>query len=299
MAQSSFFQRFGWHLPYWVIILGLVGWIVWEKVNYKGKWLNEVSIETLKSAQSSIQNQNLLQRDEIKKSARAYPSPRNIQLDSSSEQTIQMVERFHDLIQNLASESVSGEKPFTSKQADVLLQKAITLQDSFLFLGNYNPVLKKAIPDLLLGLPQNQIGEFLVGSKNDFLLLTLQNIQARAEICKSSLLIFFSEHLGKDLHSGYSFQPAASVENPAPKIGELYEADIFLGAYSTRADNIRIYINGKEMKVRDGLAHFQRRYDTPGEKAYEVKVLVTDPFTKEEKEYNKEFRLNVLPPCWE
>lgn len=304
MAQSSFFQRFGWHLPYWAVIMGLAGWIVWGNVDHKGNWLDEVSIETLRNAHASIQNQSLLQRYEIQKNAMEYPNLKHIQLDSFSERTIQMVEGFQGLIQNLVLEPVSGEtqqKFLTSKQADTLLQKAIALQDSLLLLGDRDdPFLKKSMPDLLLGLPQNQIGEFLTGSKNDFLLLTLQNIQARAEICKSSLLTFFSNQMGRPLHSGCSsFQPAVSVENPAPKIGELYIADIFLGAYSTQADNIRIYVNGGELKVRDGVASFQRRYNTPGKKTYAVKILATNSFTKQEKEYNKEFRLNVLPPCWE
>lgn len=303
MSQSFFFQRFGWHLPYWVVIMGLVGWIIWEKVNCKSKWLNEVSIETLKNAGASIQNQSLSQRYEIQKNAMEYPSPKNTHLDSFSERTIQMVGRFQGLIQNLAPDLISSEsnrKSLTSKQVDTLLQRAIELQDSLLLLGGRDPILKKAMPDLLLSLPQNQIGKFLTESKTDFLLLTLQNIQARTEICKSTLLTFFSDHIGRPLHSGCSFfAPAFSVENPAPKIGELYTADIFLSAFYTRADNIRIYVNGRELKVNDGVARFQRRYDTPGEKTYAVKVLVTNPYTKEEKEYNKYFRINVLPQCWE
>jgi len=199
MSQSFFFQRFGWHLPYWVVIMSLVGWIVWEKVIYKSKWLNEVSIETLKNARASIQNQSLSQRYEIQKNAIEYPSPNNVKLDSLSMQSIQMVERFQDLIQNLASEPVLGgpkQKYLTSNQADTLLQKAIELQDSLLLLGGHDPILKKAMPDLLLSLPQNQIGEFLTECKNDFLFLTLQNIQARTEICKSTLLTFSLIKLG-------------------------------------------------------------------------------------------------------
>jgi len=79
----------------------------------------------------------------------------------------------------------------------------------------------------------------------------------------------------------------------------LYTADIFLSAFYTEADNIRIYVNGRELDVKDGVARFQRRYNGAGKKTYTVKVVVTNSFTKEKRDYNKEFIINVLPPCRE
>ncbi len=90
-----------------------------------------------------------------------------------------------------------------------------------------------------------------------------------------------------------SYEPVVSAAKSYLIRGEKYEADIFLGAYSTQADNIRISVNGNGLPVQAGKAHYTAGAEGLGEKKFNVVINVVNPLTKDTKTYQKEFLYEV------
>ena len=90
-----------------------------------------------------------------------------------------------------------------------------------------------------------------------------------------------------------TYEPVVSANKAYLIQGEKYEADVFLGAYSTQADNIRISAGGTGLSVQQGKAHYSAVASGLGEKKYNVTINVTNPLTKEVKTYSKEFAYEV------
>lgn len=304
MAQSSFFQRFGWHIPYWVVILSLAGWIIWEKVNDRARWLDAVSSLTFEQSKSVMENCANELAFEIRNIVLEYPSPRSIDKDSCSKRYIEMsrrfqnsVEQFRESLSDTSAVREKGKGLSKNEHIEMLVREARLLQDSAHILTQNDLVLEKRIPDILftdMNLSEGGIESIMKKARHKDLLRLLQNIQIRIEIHKVLVLFYYLETLPRINTGSPHFLPAISTDNPAPRVGEMYMADIFLNEISVRAPNIRIEVNGKEIAVKEGIAQYRRRYITSGKKSYKVSVT-TNPHTKEERVYTKDFSLHVLP----
>ncbi|MCB0606042.1 MAG: hypothetical protein KDC25_14330, partial [Saprospiraceae bacterium] len=91
-----------------------------------------------------------------------------------------------------------------------------------------------------------------------------------------------------------AFEPVASAAKGYVIKGEPYTADIFLSAYSTSSSgNTQILVNGSSLAVKDGKATFTTTASSIGTKQYNVSINVTNPLTKEVKNYKKTFEYEV------
>jgi gliding motility-associated protein GldM len=90
-----------------------------------------------------------------------------------------------------------------------------------------------------------------------------------------------------------AFEPAVSAPKGYVILGEKYEADIFLSAYSTTANNVSISAGGRGLSVVAGKAHYEETASSNGVRDYNVSINVTNPLTKEVKNYQKKFSYEV------
>lgn len=89
------------------------------------------------------------------------------------------------------------------------------------------------------------------------------------------------------------FEVVASADKGYIIRGEEYNAEIFLGAYSSTNNNISVSIDGKKYPVRDGKASYKINVDGTGKKEYEAIISIRNPLTKEVKKYRKKFKYEV------
>lgn len=90
-----------------------------------------------------------------------------------------------------------------------------------------------------------------------------------------------------------AFQPAISAPKGYVIAGEKYEADVFLSAYSTQADNISISVDGRSLPIKDGVAKYEVSTSATGTRTYKVNIAVKNPLTGDTETYSKEFQYEV------
>ena len=76
-------------------------------------------------------------------------------------------------------------------------------------------------------------------------------------------------------------------------LGETFEADVFLSAFSSKADNISINVDGRSLGVKDGIASYTDKPGSIGEKKYNVTINVRNPATGQVESVKKEFSYEV------
>lgn len=93
----------------------------------------------------------------------------------------------------------------------------------------------------------------------------------------------------------FAKKPEMSSENWAPKVGENFQADVFMQTFETAFDNNRrVRVDGKLLDIKDGMAIFQKRYNSPGLKKILVEIEDKNPLTGQTEVFKKEFAVRVL-----
>lgn len=91
------------------------------------------------------------------------------------------------------------------------------------------------------------------------------------------------------------FEAVSSASRSYIMPGETYEAELFLGAYSSEA-SIGIKVNGTTKTVKDGKATYTALANTPGPQQYNVKITLKNPNTGKVDEFSKKFEYEVGVP---
>lgn len=121
----------------------------------------------------------------------------------------------------------------------------------------------------------------------------LGKIQSDAKSSATAVLNYCAVKVGGTDVKFDAFQPAVTAPKGYVISGDKYEADVFLSAYSTQADNISISVDGSNLPIKDGVAHFETGTSSTGTKTYKVSINVKNPLTQEIKNYAKEFSYEV------
>lgn len=121
----------------------------------------------------------------------------------------------------------------------------------------------------------------------------LGKIQSDAKASSSAVLNYCLEKVkGKEIIFD-AFQPAVTAPKGYVIAGDKYEADVFLSAFSTQADNISISVDGRNIPLKEGVAKYETGTSSTGTKTYKVSINVKNPLTNEIKNYSKEFQYEV------
>lgn len=122
----------------------------------------------------------------------------------------------------------------------------------------------------------------------------LTKFQNDAKSSTSTVLNALLTKMGAEEIKFDAFVPVISSRKGYVIRGEKYEAEVFLSAFSTAAgDNTKVFVNGNNLKVEDGKALYETTAGSLGTQKYKVKIVVTNPVTNEEKDYEAEFEYEV------
>ena len=89
------------------------------------------------------------------------------------------------------------------------------------------------------------------------------------------------------------FFPMIDFDKSCIQAGETFEGVVFACAYSSQADNVKMFVNGDSIPIRAGLGEWIQVYQTPGQKKATVKIVLKNPLTGEPQTYTKQFFITV------
>lgn len=121
----------------------------------------------------------------------------------------------------------------------------------------------------------------------------LSKFQNDAKISETAILNYFLGQTDVVTMKPDAFEAVVAADKSYVIKGEALTAEIFLGAYSSTADNIAVRVNGRAVPVRDGKAVLNIRPEGLGAKEMDVLIDVTNPISGEVKTYLKKFRYEV------
>ena len=250
--------------------------------------LNDWSTISLAFARENMEQYGRSMLAQLHDISASYPSGANTRFDSLAQQVARMSDRLNERIFTAKNRLSKGGQ--VSVEAIGQFEKeALLLRDSLLLCSGNNQAIKASLPDVQL---PNDAGS----ASNNEAALVLENLMVRITQSKLVMLEYFLGHISDADVKFDRYMPAASPKNPAPRVGELYEADVFLTEHFSETGHVKVSVNGELLPVEDGVAHFTKRFTTAGEKRYTVNIQIKNPLTQEVKAYVKEFSLHVLPP---
>ncbi len=89
------------------------------------------------------------------------------------------------------------------------------------------------------------------------------------------------------------FIPVISPKKSYVIMGEKYEAEVFLSAFSSTASNVSLSVNGQGLSVVQGVAKYETTANSLGEKKVNVSAVVKNPLTGKSDSYSKEYSYEV------
>ncbi len=89
------------------------------------------------------------------------------------------------------------------------------------------------------------------------------------------------------------FQPGVNPKKNYVILGEEFEAEVFLSAFSSKADNVSINVDGRNVSLKDGVGTFTEKPSNVGERKYTVSINLKNPTTGTTETVRKEFSYEV------
>lgn len=123
----------------------------------------------------------------------------------------------------------------------------------------------------------------------------LRKFQNDARTSEAAVVNFLAGQMGK-LEMNYDkFDVFSQSPKPYILLGETYETEIALGAYSSQAD-FSVSVGGRSLKIEDGKAKYTAKGSSVGQKSYQAKISVKNPLTGEVESFSKDFHYEVGQP---
>jgi hypothetical protein len=111
------------------------------------------------------------------------------------------------------------------------------------------------------------------------------------------LLEFFNKRASGSYHESWGYMVGISPNMGLIREGELFKADAFFATYSSIPNGFfTISINDVDLPMKEGVAHFEKRYHKVGKHTIKAKGTIRDPLTNEIIQTRmKEFSFEVIP----
>lgn len=123
----------------------------------------------------------------------------------------------------------------------------------------------------------------------------LRKFENDAKNAASQIVNFLSANMGNKVITYDEFDVFSSSEKPYILLGETYEAEIALGAFSSQAE-FSVSVNGSPLRVENGKAKFTSQPRSVGTQSYTASINVVNPLTQETVNVKKEFKYEVGAP---
>lgn len=123
----------------------------------------------------------------------------------------------------------------------------------------------------------------------------LRKFQNDAKTSEAAVVSFLASQIGQMELTYDKFAVFAQSSKPYIMLGETYEAEIALGAYSSQS-NFSVSVNGQRLNVVDGKAKYTARGSRVGEQKYVASISVQNPLTGETETFKQDFFFEVGQP---
>jgi gliding motility-associated protein GldM len=274
----------------------------------------------MKSSSAIVEKSNEAVMKSINKQADAYKNPNNEKYRSAAQEAQTISNDFIAYVEQIRTNLFSkagGPNPKNPEQPKDIRNKDLTTR-MFINEGLGDQIKAKILDTRtkLLALADNDanvstslplnIEELPAGTKaknwSEFkfkqmpvaaIFPILGKMQSDAKNSTSAILNYCAVKVNGEDVKVDAFEPAVSAPKGYVIRGDKYEADVFLSAYSTTANNISISVDGSNLAVKEGKAHYETGTSTPGTKTYKVNCSVKNPLTGETKNYPKDFTYEV------
>ncbi len=256
----------------------------------------------------------------INKQADAYPKPENEKYRKNAQEALQISEDFVKFIQGIRDDlfaKAGGENPKIPGQPKDIRNKDITTKmfindglgaqveqkiretrEAFARLVDNDEATVSALPLDVEALPAG------VASKNwpeykfkqmpvAAIFPILGKLQSDSKNSATAVLNYCAAKVGGVDIKFDEFEPVISAQKGYVISGDKYEADVFLSARSSTANNISINVAGSSLPVEQGKAHYVTTTSGVGSRKYTVNINVRNPLDNTTKTYTKEFEYEV------
>jgi len=121
----------------------------------------------------------------------------------------------------------------------------------------------------------------------------LGKIQSDAKNSATAVLNYCATKVqGTDLKFD-KFIPGVAPKKNYVILGEEFEAEVFLSAFSSKTDNVSINVNGNNVALKDGIGTYKTKPSNVGEQKYSVSINIKNPTTGTTETVKKEFSYEV------
>ncbi|MBU6341083.1 MAG: gliding motility protein GldM [Bacteroidetes bacterium] len=274
----------------------------------------------MKSSAAIVENNNNALMTGINKQADAYKKPENEKYRNNAQQALTVSNDFITYIENIRKnlfEKAGGPNPKNPEQPKDIRNKDLTTRmfvneglgkeietklmetrAKLLELADNNETVKAALPldveKLPAGTTAKNWSEFKFKQMPVAAIFPiLGKIQSDAKNSATAVLNYCAEKVGGVDIKFDEFEPVISAPKGYIIAGDKYEADVFLSARSSTANNISINVDGNSLPVEGGKAHYVTGTSSTGTKTYKVNISVKNPLTGEVKPYSAEFSYEV------
>ena len=295
MSLHSVFQKKGIFLLYWLMILPLAGYLVYDRYTDRFDALAPVLENTISHGIRSARRTNEWRLTDIDKWSDAYRTPDNKTLQQGAVIARRQVDNCQYMIRAVQAKSGFNQAAELNPTATALRQLADTLL-AFADLDSITATNLKAL--LLQPATELQTPETLDFFKNASAIQTklyLDDQIWKTELALQLVLIDISERVDHDEVRFDDYLPVLEAENCA-QAGKPFSGNISLHGYSKLAENVKYFIDGREYESNAGLVHYPDRFSKPGVYTRRLKVQVINPLTKGITTYMKDFNITIQQP---
>jgi gliding motility-associated protein GldM len=120
----------------------------------------------------------------------------------------------------------------------------------------------------------------------------IRKFENDVEVAEAAILNHFLGKMGAKVVMD-AYEPVISAEKSYIIRGEAFTSEIFLAAYSSTADNIRVKVDGRDLPVENGKAVFRATANSLGDRRHKAIIELEDPLTGEVERYEKSFAYQV------
>jgi len=121
----------------------------------------------------------------------------------------------------------------------------------------------------------------------------LGKIQSDAKNSATAVLNYCATKVqGTDLKFD-KFIPGVAPKKNYVILGDEFEAEVFLSAFSSKTDNVSINVNGNNVALKDGIGTYKTKPSNVGEQKYSVSINIKNPTTGTTETVKKEFSYEV------
>lgn len=274
----------------------------------------------LKNSRDIVEKNNNSLTTAIEKAAKDYPSPQAEDYKARAIKSNQLVNDFVNYVQGIRDNlyaKAGGENPKVPGQPKDIRNKDITTK---MFVNDgLGQEMENKIKELraeLSTIVDNDAGtvgslplaieELPAGTKaknwSEYkfkqmpiaaVFPLLGKIQSDAKNSSTAVLNYCATKVqGTDIKFD-KFLPGVNPKKNYVILGEEFEAEVFLSAFSSKADNVSISVDGRNVSLKDGVGTFTERPSTVGERKYSVSINLKNPTTGTTETVKKEFSYEV------